>query len=117
MTRFMRGVPTSYTIYFNKKYKRTGPLFQDAFKASRISNDEYLQHISRYIHLNPGDYKNWPYSSLDYYLGNKNAAWIDPLPILGMFKRGEYKQFVSDYEAHKLALDEIKEELANVGEF
>src|ERR1043166_5683188 len=36
MTRLLRGVCTSYTGYFNKKYKRMGPLFQDRFKASLI---------------------------------------------------------------------------------
>jgi hypothetical protein len=112
----MKGVSTSYTIYFNKKNKRVGPLFQDIFKASQISSDEYLQHISRYLHLNPIDYKNWPFSSLDYYLRRKHAGWIDPAPILGMFDRGEYDKFVADYEAHKRVLDDIKEELANASE-
>ena len=36
---FMKSVFTSYTMYFNKKYNRVGPLFQSRYKASRITND------------------------------------------------------------------------------
>jgi putative transposase len=32
--RIMRSVMTAYTMYFNKKYKRVGPLCQGAFLAS-----------------------------------------------------------------------------------
>jgi hypothetical protein len=33
-----------------------------------------------------------------------------------MFDMGEYGGFVADYEDHKRALDDIKEELANANE-
>ena len=32
-TMLLRSVCTAYTMYFNKKYKRVGHLFQDRFKA------------------------------------------------------------------------------------
>lgn len=112
MTRLMRGVATSYTTYFNKKYKRVGPLFQDRYKASHILNDAYLVHITRYIHLNPKDWQDWPYSSLPYYLGKKSAAWIIPERILGMFEDGNYREFVADYVSQKEMWDEIKHDLA-----
>jgi len=113
MTRLLRGVCGAYSSYFNKKYKRIGPLFQDRFKANLISRDEYLQHISRYIHLNPKDYRTWEFSSLAYYLGVKKTAWIRPERILGLFNTGEYAGFVADYQEHREMLDEIKTELAN----
>src|SRR3972149_4852723 len=78
MTRLLRGVGTSYTGYFNKKYRRSGPLFTDRFKASIINNDAYLIHISRYIHLNPLSFRNYEWSSLPYYLGKKQADWVNP---------------------------------------
>jgi putative transposase len=68
ITQLLRGVATSYTGYFNKKYKRTGPLFGDRFKASLINDDDYLLHITRYIHLNAANYKKYEWSSLPYYL-------------------------------------------------
>lgn len=52
---FMLSLMTSYVSYFNKKYDRTGHLFQGIYKAVLIDQDEYLMHVSRYIHLNPID--------------------------------------------------------------
>lgn len=113
MTKLLHKITTSYTAYFNKKYKRSGPLFQDRFKASRISKDDYLLHISRYIHLNPKDYTNWQYSSLDYYVNKKKTDWVMPGRILDLFGNDNYLAFLKDYEAHKKMLDEIKDQLAN----
>lgn len=114
MTRLMRGVATAYTTYFNKKYHRIGPLFQDRFKASMVSRDDYLIHISRYIHLNPKTYKSWRFSSLPYYLGNKQAGWVRPDKVLESFSSArDYAQFLADYEDQKSILDELKTELAD----
>lgn len=111
---FMRSVLTSYSIYFNKKYNRVGPLFQSRYRASLIYSQQYLEHISRYIHLNPADWESSDVTSLKYYRGDTNADWIDPRPILSLFKStGEYLAFLSDYEAHKAMLEEVKWELAN----
>jgi putative transposase len=114
MTKLMQGVCTAYTMYFNRKYKRVGPLFQGRFKASRITEDVYLQHITRYIHLNPEDYKGWKYSSLPYYLGEKHAEWIRVDLIMGIFTGvGGYKNFLADYTEYRQILKEIKHELAD----
>lgn len=114
MTNLLQRVMTSYSIYFNKKYRRVGPLFQDIYKASRISSDGYLQHISRYIHLNPERWRDWKFSSLDFYLGNKQAEWLDQKILLELFEdQNEYLDFVSDYEDHKRSLEAIRSELAD----
>lgn len=114
LTKLLRSVCTAYTMYFNRKYKRVGPLFQGRFKASRISSDEYLQHISRYIHLNPQDYRHYEWSSLPYYSGELHAEWLEPSRILDLFNGTEnYAKFLADYEDYKDSLDEIKHELAD----
>ena len=114
MTKLMQGVCTAYTMYFNKKYKRVGPLFQDRFKASKIDNDAYLQHISRYIHLNPEDYKGWEYSSLKYYLDDSSVSWLTVAPIKSMFNSTQdYSNFLRDYKGYRATLKEIKHELAD----
>jgi putative transposase len=116
MTTLLQSVCTSYTNYFNKRHKRVGHLFQGVFKASHITSDSYCQHISRYIHLNPSrsDYRTWEFSSLSYYLGLKNAGWVQPMRILEMFNGiNEYDMFVQDYEGQKVLMDELKHELAN----
>lgn len=114
MTKLLRSIGTAYTMYFNTKYKRVGHLFQNRFKASLISQDAYMEHISRYIHLNPKNYKSWEYSSLQYYLGNKNASWVKPTYIMENFTIPQsYLKFLADYEDHKKMLDSIKQGLAN----
>ncbi len=59
--RFMQKLGTAYTMYFNTKNKRVGPLFQGRYKAVHIEDESYLLHLSRYIHINPLDlqYPKW----------------------------------------------------------
>jgi putative transposase len=114
MTEFMRSLLTSYSMYFNKKYKRSGPLFESRYKASLISDDSYLEHITRYIHLNPRHWREYEYSSLPYYLHQVTDEWIVPKRILELFSdTAEYLSFVEDYEKNKEMMDILKYELAN----
>ena len=53
ISRFMQKITTGYTMYFNKKYERSGALFQGRFKATHASEDRYLKYLISYIHLNP----------------------------------------------------------------
>jgi putative transposase len=53
ITKFLQKMTTSYTMYFNKKSKRTGALIQGVFKRSHIKSNERLLEMSRYIHTNP----------------------------------------------------------------
>lgn len=53
ISRFMQKMTTGYTMYFNKRYKRTGALFQGAFRSEHIKEDRYLKYLLSYIHLNP----------------------------------------------------------------
>ncbi|MEK7558442.1 MAG: transposase [Patescibacteria group bacterium] len=50
---FMQKLTTSYSMYFNKKHKRTGGLFEGTFKATHADDDTYLKYLFSYIHLNP----------------------------------------------------------------
>ncbi len=113
ITEFMRAVCTSYSMYFNKKYSRVGSLFQSIFKAVYVSKDEYLLHLSRYIHRNPlkltgfnpvklGEY---PYSSFSTYLNPAQRPWINTQFIYDYFTSGSpalaYKEFVEMIEDEK----------------
>jgi putative transposase len=116
MQRLMRGVMTAYSRYFNRKYNRSGPLFESRYKASRISSPSYLEHITRYIHLNPKDWRLYPYSSISYYIDGNRSDWLHPERILALFDSPEqYATFVSDYEAAQRELDTLKHELADTG--
>lgn len=114
--QLMMSVCTAYTMYFNKKYRRRGPLFENNYRASLIQNDTYLMHISRYIHLNPHahGYKTWPYSSFQDYTGHRYTEWVSAEPIISLFASvPEYEQFTADYEAAQRELDAIKHQLAD----
>jgi putative transposase len=100
---FMNKLTTSYTMYFNKRYERTGSLFQGVFKSQHADIDEYLKYLYAYIHLNPvklidKDWKergskdaaksfdfaaSYVHSSLPEYLGvsRPENKIIDPAPF------------------------------------
>ena len=113
MKLLLKSLGVAYGMYFNRKYKRLGPVFQQRYRASRISDEAYLLHISRYIHLNPANYRTWQWSSLPYYLGSLEADWIKPSRIVELFDKGEYQKFVADYKGSRDDLKKIKHELAN----
>lgn len=106
ITKLLRAVCSAYTIYFNKKYDRVGALFQGIFKATSINNDTYLLHITRYIHRNPILYLRWEWSSLEYWLNNKYAAWINPQRLNDM-KPGQYIDYINDEDEYESTIDEI----------
>lgn len=55
-------------MYFNKKYDRTGTLFENRYKAILIDSDSYFLHLTRYIHLNPIKliYPDWKERKLNW---------------------------------------------------
>lgn len=53
ISKFMQKVLTAYSMYFNKKYKRTGGLSEGKFKSQHLNTDRYTKYIFSYIHLNP----------------------------------------------------------------
>lgn len=61
LSTYMRKLMTAYSMYFNKKYKRTGKLYENVFKATHCNNDLYLKYLYSYIHLNPAKLidKHW----------------------------------------------------------
>ncbi len=98
INNFTNSLGTRYAMYFNRKYKRKGVLFQDVYKAVLIESDEQLLHLSRYIHLNPtkalhlspGRWKESVFpSSLPEYLGNRNTDWIKKDYILSYFSKNK----------------------------
>ena len=86
---FIRCVSTKYAMYFNKKYKRSGHLFQGVYRAVTIDSEPQLVHLSRYIHLNPdpAGLLQYPYSSLHNYLGKIKQTWINHEEIMSLFSK------------------------------
>lgn len=117
LSKSMQSLATTYSMYFNKKYQRRGSIFESVFKASPILNDSYLQHITRYIHLNPKEFASWRYSSYQDYTGTYARDWVDAGPILALFAKPEqYRAFAEDYIGLRDELDILKHQLADHGE-
>ena len=111
--KFMSSILTSYSKYFNKKYRRAGSVFESRYKAKRIDDDSYLIHISRYIHMNPRRWLTYKYSSLRCIFDESPPKWLKPGIITSQFDdRQEYIEFLEDYQDNKDSLEEIKHQLA-----
>jgi len=131
ISKFIHKLSTGYTMYFNKRYERTGGLFQGTFKSKHIGDDAYLLHLSRYIHLNALELA--AIDTIDKKRANdhlKNYCWTsyreyidDGLPEYLTSGRGiileqvggnsGYKKFVLSYinrrhELSRFSLDKTK---------
>ncbi len=69
ISNFMHKLQRTYSYKFNRRYGRSGTLFESKFKSKSVDNEAYFTHIPRYIHLNAldlqlpewrtGDIKDW----------------------------------------------------------
>jgi REP element-mobilizing transposase RayT len=115
LSAFMAVVLTGYALYFNRRHRRVGHLYQGRFGAQLVEGSVYLLKLSRYIHLNPvhvGSWRSLPlearvkqlreyrWSSYRGYAGlEKKRASVAYAPALAMMTgRGavelRYRRFV-----------------------
>jgi putative transposase len=119
----MKKLGTGYSMYFNKRYNRTGTLFEGPFKAKWVDNDIYLKYLYAYIHLNPlklwgrvdvasepkveetlDFLKSYTYSSLPDYLqvARLENVIIDPKPFPEYFETSaDHIHELNDWLLHK----------------
>lgn len=88
LSRFMRQLNANYAIYFNKKQRRSGHLWQGRFKSWYVTDEAYLFTLMLYIEQNPLKAKmmktleDYAYSSYHYFLDIQNIpeclkeSWI-----------------------------------------
>ena len=112
LSKFMQGLNQTYTMYFNRRYRTVGHLFQGRFKAILCDRDAYLLGLLKYIHQNPLRAKiterldAYPWSSHHAYTGKSNPlSLIDTDQVLRMFSenktrsRRRYRDFMADSDA------------------
>ncbi len=89
LSLLMRQINGRYSIYFNKKYKRVGPLWQGRFKSLFVYDENYLKVLVKYIELNPikakithqvGTYR-WVMSTKVDALACLNYTFIDSINL------------------------------------
>lgn len=87
--QFMNSLGTRYTMYFNKKYRRVGPLYQDVYKAVNVLNETQFIYLTKYIHkqalASQGVALQAQPSSFPEYLGQRKTEWISPEEVLSYF--------------------------------
>jgi putative transposase len=115
---FMRKLGTGHTMYFNKRYDRSGVLFQGKFKSVRIQNNNHLLYLSTYINCNSEIHKiaraeEYKWCSFGEYLSREKILCNKKI-ILSQFRDAEeYKNFCKENafeirkrrEFEKLALE------------
>lgn len=118
ITDYMGTVLKSYSKYFNKKYERKGPLWENRFKNILIESDEQLLHLTRYLHLNPvsagiaDSPEQWEHSSYNEYCCKDTIrkemcvynSYINMSPA-------EYKAFVIERKDYQRELEIIKKHI------
>jgi REP-associated tyrosine transposase len=115
INKYVQHIFNSYTKAINKKYKRSGTLFEGKFKSVEIFDDRSILNVSRYIHRNPFDnglvhnLEDWKYSNYLDWIGKRDGELIDRSFVNKYFpKPGSYSKFVLDYFSDKQAAKELK---------
>lgn len=117
ISKFMLKLSSGYTSYFNRKYERTGSLFQGVFKSVHIDSNEYLLHLSTYVNNNYfihgyGE-KKWKFSSIGEYQQEKRSkiSICDTRVILDQFNgANDYIDFMdkgADYFRDKKESEKV----------
>lgn len=110
LPKAMQWLGTTYTRKFNNRHDRSGHLFQGRYKSILVENDQYMLHLSCYIHRNPlragiisrlADYRWSSYPSYGY--ARKTPKWLDTSLILNLMTNSrtdphlEYREKVQQY--------------------
>lgn len=119
--KFMNSIGTRYTMYFNKKYKRVGSLYQGVYKAVSIETENQFIYLSKYIHkqalgLQGQALRGWEQpSSYPEYHGERKTEWIHPEEVLSYFSKTNpkltYKAFVEETDDFSVIQNKILEEI------
>lgn len=105
----MRRLLTGYAVYFNRRHRRHGHLFQNRYKSILCQEEPYFLELVRYIHLNPlraklvGDIRmldKYPYAGHSAVVENVARDWQHVDYVLKFFGKSKssarraYRNFV-----------------------
>ena len=93
-----------YTKAFNKRYGRSGTLFEGRYRSVWVDKTDYLLHLCRYIHANPvkagltSRPEDWPFSNYREWMEMRGGTLVDRNFVSESFpQRGRYREFVMEY--------------------
>lgn len=111
LSTLMRSVLTGYAIFFNRKYKRHGYLYQNRYKSILCQEEVYFLELVRYIHLNPirgrlvetmQDLDKYKWTGHSVIVGKHKRTWQETGEVLLRFSRKRleaiqrYKAFIRE---------------------
>lgn len=99
ISKFMQKVSTGYSMYYNKRYKRTGTLFEGKFKSTHSDNDRYLKYLFSYMHLNPVKLIDAKWR--EHGIKNKNRA----ASFLDQYNYSSYQDYLGHDRSQAKILD------------
>jgi len=105
--KLFNKVNTSYSMYYNNKYKRTGKLFAGKLQHKQLHSDKYLIALCQYIHYNPvkaglvNTLSEWEFSNYPEYIKIRkdilfSKQLVDDYP--DVFEN--YEITIKDYESY-----------------
>jgi len=111
LSPFMRSLLTGYAVRFNRKYKRSGHLFQNRYKSIVCEEEPYLLELVRYIHLNPlramvvssiEELNRYRWSGHSNLIGRRKNDWQEREYVLKYFSEDKkksvrsYRRFIKE---------------------
>lgn len=112
ISRVMQLLGNRYVQYVNKKYKRSGTLWEGRHKASIIDAEKYLLTCYRYIELNPvragmvSHPVDYPWSSYHHHATDKVATFIEDHDVYMRIDTDVVERKKAYRELFKIGLDE-----------
>ncbi len=119
LSLLMKPLNGRFARYFNKRYSRRGYLFQDRFKSIATQDQNYVEEMVRYIHLNPiraglcstiTELEKYPWSGHGALTGAQRVSFQEVGDVLRRFGKNrriaieKYKEFIN---AHIQKPDEL----------
>jgi putative transposase len=110
LQRAMRHIGGVYTQRYNRSHRTDGALFRGRYKSILVDSDEYLLHLSKYIHLNPveakmvGQLDSYRWSSYPAFVGKqKSPTWLKTNEVYEQLNarrniKKKYREFVEEQE-------------------
>lgn len=105
---FMHRIGQRYAYYFNRKYSRTGTLWEGRFRSCVVQSRHYILECHRYIELNPvragmvSDPLAYRWSSHAATAGFKPDPMVDLHPELLAIGFAAYRRLVAESMAKDL---------------
>jgi len=103
VSRFIQSTFQSYSQTLNKKYNRTGRVYENPNPPKHVDDEAYLFQVIRYIHRNPleaglvNDLLSWSFSNYPEFTGHRKGNLYPAALIQEWFDTPEeYRRYVEE---------------------